>query len=250
MNPRVAIVAVFMLAVAPAAVAAEGGAAAAVDGWDALLAKHVEPGGWVDYAGVATDADTLDAYLSYLAAIDAEAFAGRPASHRLATLINAYNAFTLRLILDHWDGGELGSIMDIPPDKRWEHQRWRVAGRSVSLNQLEHAWIRVDFDEPRIHWALVCAAYSCPPLRREAYTGDRLDAQLADQEAYVLNLDHPRFAELDGGTLRVTRLFEWYGQDFGDWRDYLRERLPAARQASSIGFLDYDWSLNDVRNRP
>ena len=220
-------------------------------GWDALVKEHVEPGGWVDYAGFERDADRLDAYLAALADLSADDFSAMNRDAQLAALINAYNAFTIRLILDYRDGGELDSIFDIPEAERWKAERWDIAGRTVSLDQLEHAWIRVDYDEPRIHWALVCAAYSCPPLRTEAYTADRIDAQLADQEAYVLNLDHHRFTRRDGDTLWVTPLFDWYGEDWADWRAYVFDRLPLnADDVADVNFLDYDWTLNDIRHRP
>ena len=219
--------------------------------WDELVKEHVRAGGWVDYAGFAKDADQLDTYLDQLGSLTAAEFDALSPSGQLATLINAYNAFTVRLILDYWNGGELESIKDIPKAKRWEHERWAIAGRTVSLNQLEHEWIRVDYDEPRIHWALVCAAYSCPPLRHEAFTGDKLDKQLADQEDYALNLEHHRLAKREGDRLLGTALFMWYGHDWDDWQRYVFANLPLKRRdIEKIGFLDYDWKLNDLRNRP
>ena len=219
--------------------------------WDDLVKEHVRDGGWVDYAGFAKDAGQLDAYLEKLGSLSAAEFEALSSNAQLATLINAYNAFTVRLILDYRDGGEFESIMDIPEAKRWEHEQWKIAGRTVSLNQIEHEWIRVDYDEPRIHWALVCAAYSCPPLRPEAFTGDQLDKQLAEQENYILNLEHPRFVKRDGDRLLVTSLFQWYGQDWDDWKRYVFANLPLDRsKIDEIDFLDYDWKLNDLRNRP
>ena len=94
-------------------------------------------------------------------------FADLGRSEKLALLINAYNACTLRLILDHWNDGQLASIKDIPRDNRWEDQRWQIGKRRLSLNQIEHEEIRGRFAEPRIHFALVCAAKGCPPLRAE-----------------------------------------------------------------------------------
>jgi hypothetical protein len=215
--------------------------------WDGLLAEHVsDEGGWVDYAGFKADEAALDAYLATLASAGLGVMGE---DDRLATLINAYNAFTVKLILDHWQGGELRSIMDIADGKPWDLKRWELAGQTVSLNQLEHEMIRGVYDEPRIHWAVVCAAYSCPPLRDEAYVGDRLDEQLAEQEAYVLNFDRPRFAKQTAAGADVTRLFEWYGQDWDDPKAYVRDRLGLPRDAE-IGYLDYSWVLNDLRNRP
>ena len=142
---------------------------------DALLRAHVDSTGLVDYAGLSRESAALDAYLASLASAPFEEL-GR--DEKLALLINAYNAFTHRLILDH---RPVSSIKDIPSGKRWDDRRWRLAGEMVSLDQIEHERIRAAFREPRIHFALVCAARSCPPLRAEAYVGDRLEAQLADQ---------------------------------------------------------------------
>ena len=143
-------------------------AAAGIPATDALaevLANHVSDVGWVDYAALAEDPSNLDRYIASLADVDLE---GMKKDRRLATLLNAYNAFTLKLIVENYNGGELESIEDIPEDERFEAQRWKLAGQTVSLNQIENELIRPNFDEPRIHWALVCAAYSCPPAARRA----------------------------------------------------------------------------------
>ncbi len=238
---------------------ADGRAANAFDhsAWNDLLAAHVDADGWVDYAGFAKDAAKLDAYLVTLAQADDAALAR---DEKLAFLINAYNAFTIRLILDYRDEGGLGSIFDIPEAKRWEHSRWELAGKRVSLNELEHQIIRPVFKEPRIHFALVCAAVGCPPLRAEAYTGAGLEAQLAAQSAYVHT--HATWLQLDAeaGTLKLTELYNWYAEDFvqhaGSVVDYVATQSPAVAAAHKAGksldvsFLDYSWKLNDVRHRP
>lgn len=147
--------------------------------FDALLRTQVDADGLVDYAGLKDAHAELDAYIRSLAAAPFEQL-GR--DEKLALLINAYNAFTLRLVLDHWP---LASIRHIPGKRRWDAPRWRLAGETLSLNQIENERIRPRFKEPRIHFALVCAARGCPPLRAEAYTGARLSAQLADQARRV-----------------------------------------------------------------
>lgn len=101
------------------------------------------------------------------------------------------NAYTIQLILDHYP---LASIQDIPGDQRWDAVRWRVGPHTWSLNQIDHEQIRPKCAEPRIHFALVCAAVGCPPLRNEAYTAARLEEQLAGQSAYVHS--HPRWFAL------------------------------------------------------
>ncbi len=225
--------------------------------WGTLLRKHVDDHGWIDYAGFEKDAAAVDAYISALGQADFDAL---NRDEKLALLINAYNAFTVRLILDYRDGGELASIFDIPEAKRWDHQRWSVMGRTVSLNQLEHEIIRKDFKEPRIHWVLVCAAVGCPPLRNEAYTGAKLEAQLAAASEYVHNGERWFRFDASSGKLQLTSLYEWYAGDFeqaaGSVLEYVAQQSPAvavARDAGQdirISYLDYSWKLNDIRNRP
>ncbi len=211
--------------------------------------------GWVEYDALAdpseghTSRKALIQYLVYLKELDLAALEG---SEKLATLINAYNAFTLEMIVQSYDGGKLQSVREIADGNPWDNMRWILGGKTISLNQIEHEMIRKEFpDEPRIHWALVCAAYSCPPLRNEAYTADRLDEQLAEQEEYVLNLDHPRYVQRRNGELSVTPLFDWYGKDFngGNWKAYVLKRIDATENEFGA-FLDYDWRLNSQANRP
>jgi uncharacterized membrane protein YdjX (TVP38/TMEM64 family) len=133
--------------------------------FDAVLSAHVREGGFVDYQALRADPGQLDAYLQALARAD---FGALGRDEKLALLVNAYNAFTLRLILDHWP---VDSIRDIPAKERWKDARWRIGSRRLSLDAIEHEEIRPRFEEPRIHFALVCAAVSCPPLRHEAYVG-------------------------------------------------------------------------------
>ncbi len=224
---------------------------------DQLLKKHVDADGWVDYSGLAGDAERLD---GYIAAIADAPFDKMGRNEKLALLINAYNAFTIRLILDHWEGGKLTSINDIAKAKRWEQRRWKVGGQTWSLNDIEHKQIRPKFKEPRIHFALVCAAVGCPKLRNEAYAADRLDAQLADQTAYAHT--HARWFRFDAkkNELRLTKLYKWYGGDFeqadGSVLASAAKHSAALAKAIKSGskpkvrWLEYDWKLNDKRNKP
>lgn len=215
-------------------------------GYDTLLKSRVDANGWVDYHALAADRGALDAYVASLAVAD---LSGESTATRLAHLLNAYNAFTLVLILD---GGIPDSIMDLHGGKPWDVMAWNLGGKLVSLNQIEHELIRPVFQEPRIHWALVCAAYSCPPLRAEAYAADTLDAQLAGQEAYVLNFNHPRYVTREDAVVKVSPLFEWYADDFvsGDQGPevYAAKRL-GVEPGAVAGVLSYDWRLNDISNR-
>ncbi len=221
--------------------------------FDKLLNQHVDKAGGVDYAGMMTQRKTLEAYLDRIAKAPFDKM-GR--DQKLALLINAYNAFTLELILEHWNGGQLDSIKDIP--NQWTDERWVIAGQTYSLNQIEHEQIRPKFKEPRIHWALVCAAVGCPPLRSEAYVAAQIDKQLADQTKYVHT--HDKWYRLDqaSDTVHLTRLYKWYGGDFeqvaGSVLAYVAQYDPDLKAALDAGrsprikWLEYDWSLNSQEN--
>ena len=222
---------------------------------DGLLRKHVDEDGWVDYSGLHKDAGRLDQYVASLAEAPFDAM-GR--SERLALLINAYNAFTLRLILDYWDGAKLKSIKDIPGHKRWDDSRWRVGSFTWSLNAIEHEQVRPKFKEPRVHFALVCAAVGCPKLRNEAYLAARIDEQLEDQARYAHSHDRWFRFEPDTQAVHLTRLYKWYGGDFeqvaGSVLEYAAQYSDELKRALAEGgrprvrWLPYDWSLNDRAN--
>jgi hypothetical protein len=219
--------------------------------FDELLKQFVDEHGGVDYAGLAEDTAELDQYIQQLSEVDFDAL-GR--DEKLTLLINAYNAFTLRLIVDYWDDGELESIKDIPKDKRWDHERWQIGKQVFSLSQIEHEQIRPKFQEPRIHFALVCAAYSCPTLRTEAYQADRLEEQLDDQTQYTHSGARWLQFDREDNIVYLTKLYEWYGGDFHQQNDsvlaYVALQVEPVKQAIDAGqpprirWLEYDWQLN------
>jgi hypothetical protein len=217
--------------------------------FDRLLRAHVDPDGWVDHRALADDRETLQRYLAAVAESPLDAL-GR--DEKLALLINAYNAATLELILEHFP---VASIRDIPAADRWQARRWVVGGRTLSLDEIEHQEIRPHFIEPRIHFVLVCAAVGCPPLRPEAYTARTLEQQLEEQTRYVHR--HETWAKWDpqSNTLSLTPLYQWYAGDFeqvaGSVTAYAARYLPglAPEARPTLRWLDYDWSLNDVENR-
>jgi uncharacterized membrane protein YdjX (TVP38/TMEM64 family) len=215
---------------------------------DQVLQQHVDDLGRVNYAALKADPTRLDAYIASLAQVNLNTL-GR--DERLALLINAYNAFTVRLIVDHYP---VASIKDIPSADRWDSKRWNVGGNTWSLNDIEHEQIRPNFVEPRIHFALVCAARGCPPLKPHAYEAATLDAQLEAATRYVHA--HPTWLQYTAGsgTIRLTALYNWYGGDFeqvsGDVLSYVARYSAELKAALDSGqkpraeFLDYDWSLN------
>ncbi|HBO14415.1 MAG TPA: DUF547 domain-containing protein [Halieaceae bacterium] len=237
--------------------------------WTALLEAHVRPidGGAstvVDYDGFARDRLALNRYLDSLSAVTRADFDRWNNAEQLAFLINAYNGYTIALVLSGWP--DLESIKDLGGWLRtpWEKRFFRLLGERRSLDDVEHGLIRGSgrYDEPRIHFAVNCASIGCPALRREAYLGARLDAQLEDQARRFLGDDSRNRVTDDG--VAVSPLFKWYREDFtGGWRradslgaflalyaDALGPRRvdPAALKAGDlpVKFLDYDWGLNSA----
>ena len=221
--------------------------------FDTLLRKHVDSDGWVDYEGLRSEAASLD---TYIASLENAPFADLGRDEKLSLLINAYNAFTLRLILDHY---LVKSIKDIPRAKRWRHTRWRIGSVTLSLDQIEHEQIRPKFAEPRIHFALVCAAIGCPKLRNDAYHAELIDEQLEDQTRYVHSHDHWFRYQPGAKEVYLTRLYDWYGADFeqvaGSVLAFVARYSVPLKVALDEGkkprikWLDYDWTLNDARNK-
>src|SRR5262245_61766217 len=151
--------------------------------WTALLARRVDQGR-VDYAGLARDDQAaLDTYLATLSGTCAADYERWTQAERIAFWLNAYNAFTVRLVLDHYTLASIRQIGWLPLAAFRERfiPMEDIKGDVISLNDIEHGTLRSEFHEPRIHFALVCAARSCPALRPEAYRGADLDQQLDDQ---------------------------------------------------------------------
>lgn len=236
--------------------------------WDALLKRHVVviDGGQItqtDYAGMQGQRQDLQRYLQSIAEISQTAFDKWPSDKQLAFLINAYNAWTVELILTEYP--DLHSIKDLGGffSSPWKKAFIPLFGGEVSLDHIEHDLIRGSghYHEPRIHFAVNCASIGCPALRNEAYTAELLDAQLQAQTQLFLQ-DRSR-NRLDGNRLAVSEIFKWYREDFQQgWRG--AESLAAflglyadalglnsAQQSQlqqgdiAIKFLDYDWQLND-----
>lgn len=214
--------------------------------WDAVVKEYVTPEGNVDYQGLVKTPERLDAYIASLT--DAP-FDELSRDEKLALLINAYNAFTLRLILDYWP---VSSIWDIPLNERWALARWNIGSLAVSLQQIENDYLRARFREPRIHFAINCASIGCPPLRNEAYVGDRIEQQLQSQAEYVHRQD--RWLRLEGELVYLTRLYYWYEGDFLQVADsclaYAAQFNPSIADLTGEGkekairWLHYDWALN------
>ena len=231
----------------------------------ALVSPHV------DYGRLAGDRAMLDTVVAEFGQVSADEFGRWSRMEQLAYWVNAYNLFTLRVIVDHYP--IQGSWFSLYPrnsirqiDGVWEEITWRAAGRTVTLDEIEHGILRPTFAEPLIHFALNCAALSCPPLRAEPYLPDTVAAQFADATREALAQEG--WLQLDGDTLRLTAILDWFGEDFVprfagrsdvDRSDRDRALLGlvaeygptsaaalARKGTPRIRFLTYDWTLNDV----
>lgn len=226
--------------------------------FDALLRRYVDDGGLVDYGRwKATPADVaaLESYLARLGCVDLKAPARREA--RLAFWINAYNALTLDGILREYPTSSIRNhTARFGGYNIWKDLKVVVDGRPHSLDDVEHAVLR-KMDEPRIHLALVCASRGCPPLSNRAYTAAALDAQLTANGRRFLADPRNFRADARSRTVHLSKLFEWYGADFGagpaEQLGALGPMLPPGSEwvgrgtAARVKYLDYDWSLNERR---
>lgn len=200
-----------------------------------LLKQHVV-GAKVDYAGFKKDQAILKKYLAMLAENAPQDSWKR--NEKLAYWINAYNATTINLLLDNYP---VSTIKDINNGKPWDMKVVTLGDKTYTLNEIENGIIRPTFGEPRIHFAVNCAAKSCPPIRNEAFVASRLDAQLEEQTKDFLN--DKTYNYLEGSTFHASSIFDWYGKDFGDVKAFIGKYTTIPGNATIV-FDDYDWSLN------
>jgi hypothetical protein len=212
-----------------------------------LLKKHVK-NGRVSYDGFKQDEALLDQYLAVLSAAEPEMLTR---NHRFAFYINAYNAFTIKLILSRYP--EINSIKEIGSffSGPWSKKFISLDGWTVSLDYIEHEVLRPKFKDPRIHFTINCAAKSCPPLMGEPYEGELLETQLDRQTRAFIN--NPRSTFVREETVFISKIFDWFEEDFNDnplffIRQYAGERLRSDLETAGpdpkVKYLHYDWSLN------
>lgn len=239
--------------------------------YDGVVKRNVTDGK-VNYAALKADSKALDQYLANVAAVPEAQFKSWDETRRLAFLVNLYNAATLRLILDHYPPKsikDIGSFFKGP----WDQPVVRLFGNTITLNTLEHEMLRKQYQEPRLHMALVCAAKGCPPLRSEAYTAERLNEQLDDQSRRYLASAAGLRIDRTNHEVHLSAIFKWYGGDFSRKyapstgftglnkteravANFCARYLPAADRkfleagGYAVKFLDYDWSLNEQKEKP
>jgi len=222
--------------------------------FNALLKKHVDADGWVNYDGLLQDKAQLDSYIKSLQANTPDEKTWSK-DEQLAYWINAYNAFTVDLVLQHYplkSIKDIGSKIQIPfVNSPWDIKFIELGGEKMDLNNIEHGIIRKKFNEPRIHFAVNCASYSCPLLRNEAYTSDKLDAQLDEQTKRFIN--DPTRNKISAKKAQLSKIFSWYNKDFtknSTLKEFIAKYADAdVTKSTKISYLDYQWQLNSNKNK-
>lgn len=215
--------------------------------WDELLKKHVQSG-LVSYKGFIQDKKNLQLYLDSLSKVQESEYAKFTKEQKLSFLINAYNAFTVQLILDHYP---LSSIRKIGflPGAAWKKDFFTLFGKKQNLDWIEHSKLRVDFDEPRIHFAIVCASIGCPVLTSEAYIPGKLNSQLQSSMENFLQDKTKNFYDPVKKVLYLSSIFNWFQKDFtknGSLVDFVKPTMKQEIPADvKIEYTDYNWNLNE-----
>jgi len=227
------------------------------------LLKEYNHNGYLDYEAL-TNENKLDEYLKMLVEVNPNKFIS--GDSRMAFWINVYNAFTIKAIVDnypiesindlHSGGRVLGHILSTTI---WDDDFIIIDGKEYSLNDIEHEILRKDFNEPRIHFAIVCASISCPLLRTEAFDNERLNFQLEEQAIQFFNDESRNKFDLENKTAYLSKILDWFEEDFGEndmevllfVSNYIGEEIAKNIMQNvdewSIEYLDYDWGLNEYK---
>ena len=220
------------------------------ESWNQLLKVYVSPTGIVNYKGFVKDKAKLDAYLKTISdnAPDRKTWSK---NEQLAYWINAYNAFTVKLIVDNYPVQsirDLGPALKIPLIKDvWHYKFFKIGGEESSLDEIEHSILRKEFEEPRIHFAINCASVSCPPLLNEAFMASKIDAQLERVARTFVN-DKSR-NKISTNAVEISSIFSWFKGDFtknGSIIDFLNKYSTVKIDKNAkVSHLDYNWNLNE-----
>jgi uncharacterized protein DUF547 len=248
--------------------------------YDSLLKKYVH-NGRVDYKGFISSDEEFNTYLKQLGSVSESDYVNWSREEKLAFWINAYNAFTIKAVIEHYPIERNVSLARIIYPKNsirqingvWDKLQFQAVGKMVTLNEIEHGILRKEFKEPRIHFAIVCASLGCPDLRNEAYRANVIDEQLEKAATEFINNPQKgvRINPADG-KVRLSKIFNWFGGDFiGKYEsaELFKDRSPKERAVLNfvrkylkseeerrflegnnfkISYLDYDWSLNELKN--
>ena len=246
--------------------------------YNSLLNRYVK-NARVNYEGFINSRAKFETFLRTLGSVDKDVFESWTEEQRLAFWINAYNAFTIKAIIDHYPikrSFTLVGIFYAPSNSIlqikgvWTKLQFRALGNMVTLDEIEHQILRKKFNEPRIHMAINCASISCPDLRNEAYTPEKLEEQLADASInFVNNPDKGVYVNEQSGKVKLSKIFKWFGDDFINnygskklFNNYSLKENAVLNFTSEyieseevkeylmnnklkIGYLGYDWHLNE-----
>jgi hypothetical protein len=211
--------------------------------WDAMLKKNVSSKGVVNYDAFSSEKARLNDYINKISDANPKAM---NRNDQMSFWINLYNAVTVQLIVDNYP---IKSIKDIKQGDKgpWDIQLVSVEEKKYSLNDIEHKILRANYNDPRIHFGIVCASYSCPKLRNEAFKGAKLDTQLNEQARAFVNDENRNKIKEDN--IQISQLFDWFKGDFtksGTIINFLNQYSNVKiKDNATISYLDYNWSLNN-----
>ena len=205
--------------------------------FDQLLQKYVTADGKVNYVGFKKEESALDTYIKSLAAASPQAAWSK--NEQMAYWINLYNALTIQLICVHYP---VTRITDIDKGKPWDATRVTIGGKGYSLNDIENNALR-PMGDPRIHFAINCAALSCPPIWNHAWTGTNVSERLEMQAKRFINA--AGYNKVTATQATLSSIFNWFGKDFGNVVDFLNKYSAVQlHKDAKIGYMEYDWLLN------
>ncbi|MGK7922706.1 MAG: DUF547 domain-containing protein [Trichodesmium sp.] len=230
--------------------------------YNSVLKEYVNPQGLVDYAKLKENRQKLDEFNSAIGAITLNNYNSWTDAEKIAFLVNAYNSLTLESIIDHYPTKSIRRIPGV-----WKIRKFDVVGEKMTLDHIEHQILRKEFNQPGIHAALVCAAISCPPLRQEPYTGNKLEKQLDDQAQKFLGKSNNFRIDRENNNIYLSSIFKWFGQDFEKTYGKIREidglnqketaivnyvsqyvknddKKYLEKGGYQVKYAYYDWSLN------
>ncbi len=245
--------------------------------YDSLLKKYVK-NGRVDYKGFKASSEEFNAYLRNLGSVSESDYSKWSREEKLSFWINAYNAFTIKAIIDNYPIN--GSVLSFYPrnsirqiDGVWDKLQFQAVGKTVTLEEIEHEILRKQFNEPRIHFAIACASLGCPDLRSETYKADIINEQL--ENAAIIFINNPqKGAEINSATkaVKISKIFKWFGEDFIEGSEntelfndrnakdravlnFVRNHVESQEERAflesnqfKISYLNYNWSLNELKN--
>jgi hypothetical protein len=207
--------------------------------WDELLKKYVSASGKVNYAGIKKDVSKLNSYLQDLQNNPPQSDWAK--NKAMAYWINAYNAFTVKLIVDNYP---VASITKLEGGKPWDKKWINIGGQTYSLNNIENDILRPKYKDARIHFAVNCAAKSCPPLLNQAWTEGNLNINFEKQAKSFIN--NASFNKISGSKIQVSKIFEWYAADFGNLIEFLNKYAATKIDGKAkVEYLEYNWDLNE-----